>query len=166
MLSPHMSPRPQHFMILLLLAFVTHGLLLLNDGLYEDDWLVYTKLIQGNSDAIRTEWIGETGLPEAAYFHLLMGRLPWILLGYKFVTFVAVLTIATAAYLIARRTEMVTPQEALLIGVFTLIYPGNQTTVQPITTPYFLFYAIFMTAAYLALRFEYHGFAYPKRIVP
>ena len=166
MLSQPSSSYPRHLLILLLLAFATHGLVLLNDGLYEDDWLVYTKLVQGNSDAIRTEWIGETGLPEAAYFHLLMGRLPWILLGYKFVTFTAVLTIATAAYLIARRTEMVTPQEALLIGVFTLIYPGNQTTVQPITTPYFLFYTVFMVAAYFAVRFEDAKPAYPKRLLP
>src|SRR5262249_50416121 len=139
---------------------------LLNDGLYEDDWLVYTKLVQRNSDAIRTEWIGETGLPEAAYFHLLMGQFPWILLGYKIVTFTALITIATAAYLTACRSGMVTSQEALLIGLFTLIYPGNQTTVQPITTPYFLFYTVFMVAAYFAMRFENAKPAYPKRLLP
>jgi hypothetical protein len=136
-----------------LCALAVHGLLLLNDGVYWDGWLIYTWLKGGDRAALQA-WASESGVPWLAYLHAAMGRLPDVVAGYKAVAFALTLASALLVYRICRESGFLGRFESVAVALLSLCYPAFQARVELILLPYLLFYALFLLGVWLALRAE------------
>ena len=98
---------------LLLIALLTHGLALLNDGVFWDDWL-WTSLYSTNRTALIREAFGEMGsLPWNTAYFLVAIRAVWI---SRVVVFCSFVSIALLVRRCARRSGLFTAPEAFLIA--------------------------------------------------
>jgi len=143
----------QHYLAILAAGFVAHGLLLLNDGVYWDGWLIHTYFRVGDWGSM---WacFSESGLPQLAGFHWLIGYSPSPVVTYKVLVFLSVVGAALLVYRIARLTGFVSRAESLFIALISLVYPAYQVTVELATAPYSVCYCLFLVACLLALRAE------------
>ena len=138
------------YLLLLILALLGHGLLLLNDGVYWDGWLLESYLKEGNwadLNALATE----AGMPMSAYFYWLLnqsGLLPY----FKTITFFLLLFTAAIVYLLGRESRLLTRAEAVTVAALSLVYPAYQTTIELGTFRYPFFYALFLLGILLLWR--------------
>jgi hypothetical protein len=137
-------------------ALACHGMLLLNDGTYWDDWVLLAQL-DGGTWADQYRWNSEMGLPILAY--LFWGlKLAGILGFHRVLAFSLIFISGILVYEIARRLARPGQGAALLIALFAVAYPGNQSTVLLSTFQYHFFYAMFLAATLLLLVAENPGF--------
>jgi len=133
-----------------LAVFFTHGLLLLNDGIYWDDWL----WLKADGLSLNREAIDKTAAQ--------MGAMPnsmiplWLSqwLGYRQVAFLSILAIGLLTYAVASRTKLLSRCEGFLLALITLTYPAFQTWIVFATTRYIFCLAMFLLACLLALKAE------------
>lgn len=137
------------YLIIVLVGLVTHGLLLLNDGVYWDGWILYFKLVKGTSLA---QWFVEAGRPFEFCFHWIMGHFPGFIFEYKLVSFLSIIFIAVLIYEICRKFKQVSRTESLLISVIVLTYPVLHVGVEMTITAYLFFYMLFCLAAFLVFK--------------
>jgi hypothetical protein len=133
-----------------LVALLGHGLLLLNDGTYWDDWMLRPQVTEGNWSELQN-WFSEMGLPVFAYFYWSVK-----LAGgyYKAAAFLTILFSAVLIYKICLRFAWVNRYEALGIALLSLVYPAYQAAVIFGNLVYEFFYCLFLLAAWLLLRSE------------
>ena len=101
---------------------LTHGIIVLNDGLYWDGWLV-DAWQQNNDKKSMRRFYWEVGMPNLYYEHLILGRLPWRQLAYRVISLVSILSIAVVVFLTAVYTNMFNPLQAAVISLLLLSYP-------------------------------------------
>ena len=133
--------------LLIALAVVAHGLLLLNDGIYWDDWYLYTALHQHNWPAIAL--LGQRGLPTDPILYWIIGYGGRVF-AFKLVKFIALTLVAILVYEVC--SLRFSRGIALAIAALALTFPGDETTVILMTTDYAVYYAIFWIAVWLAFR--------------
>lgn len=141
------------YLVIVVVGLVTHGLLLLNDGIYWDGWLVYSSFMEKAPDYLSLCFAG-AGRPMELCFHRLMGRFPDIILGYKWVAFLSVVFAAMLVYTICRESNLVNRGESLLIAIMALVYPAFHVGVEMTITAYLFFYLLFFLAVWLAFKSE------------
>lgn len=133
-----------------LVALLAHGLLLLNDGTYFDDWMLQPLLTESGWSEL-TNWFSEMGLPLSPYFY----RGLKLAGGYYQVA--ALLTKFFSAVLVFKlclRFTWVNRYEALGIALFSLVYPAYQVAVTYCNLIYEFYYLLFLLAAWLLIRSE------------
>lgn len=137
-------------LVLLGYAFLAHGALLVNDGLYWDGWVV-------DSWQERKDWknmrrfFRETGMPLLYYKHKAMSFFPNRVFGYRLVAFASTYVSALAVYLIAARFGFMDETLALALGLLYLAYTGYHMNVDTVVGLQYTFpTAVFHVAAYLA----------------
>jgi hypothetical protein len=134
-------------------ALFAHGLLLLNDGLYWDDWLNYAHL-KGGDWAALDRLASEAGMTPLNFgFLSLFAYLPGGVFAFKLAVFVLIVAIAWTAYAIALEVGLGRLQ-AWLIAVLAMVFPGFQDWVILTTASSILDYALFLIATLLLLRAE------------
>ena len=138
-----------HYIIIVAYALVTHGLLLLNDGVYWDDWLLHT-----NWSNLYSLFAGSGGIPTTAYFHWLMGYLPHTIFCYKLVAFLSITFSGILVYSICNELKFTSRTESLFVALLSLSYPAFQVSMASINTPSPFYYFVFLLACFLALRSE------------
>ena len=142
-----------HTAIIVLCAVVAHGLLLLNDGVYWDGWLIYWMLRERNwADLLYT--FAQAGSPVTACGHWLMGSFPNAVFGYRMVAFVCIVLQGNLIYRIALRTNLLVPLGALCIAMFSVLYPAFQVGFELINLPYSVCLVLFLCGVWLALKPE------------
>lgn len=142
--------------LLLSAAILAHFPLLLNDGLYWDDWLLFPQL-QGHDWASVDSLVREAGItPFNAAFFDVFAYLPSGVLGFRLVVFVLIVAIAWLVYAIAVEAGL-TRRVSLLIALFTSVFPGFQDWVLLATAASVLDYAVFLAATFLLVRAERQG---------
>jgi len=142
-----------HYALIGLTAFAAQGLLLLNDGLYWDGWLIHRFLDARDWPNLSKIFV-ESGLPIWTYLHRLMGYSPDIVLGYRLAAFACIAASGLLIYQIGCLSGLVSPEESLLIALISLTYPGFQVAFELIILPYVLGYFLFWLAVFLALLAE------------
>jgi hypothetical protein len=141
------------YVLILLVALLTHGLLIVNDGVYWDGWLVYTSLLEKNWHNLRTLF-DQAGLPLLAYVHWWMGYLPSFVFWYKLSAWVCIALSGILVYEIGRTSGLVGDVESALIALLSLSYPAMQASPELVIFPYILLYCLFLLGVYLAFRSE------------
>lgn len=131
-----------HYVLIGLFALLAHGLLLLNDGVYWDGWLIYVAKITNRWELTSGIYADRGGLPLYTAFHWLLYQIPPFIFGYKLAAFVFISASAFFIYRIARLL-FVNPLISLFISLLALTYPANQATVELIVIPYLLSYFLF-----------------------
>jgi hypothetical protein len=152
------SPRvaKYHLAAIVLVTVLTHGLLLLIDGVYWDGRLLYSHLSTQNWPALR-DWFGQAGLIFFEEFYRAVGMFPGIVFGYRLAAFLSMLLSAVVCYLICRESKMVSPWEGLFISLIQLTFPAFRVSFCIILLPYLVCYLLFLTGVYLAIRSHIAG---------
>jgi len=139
------------FIAILFVGLGTHGLLLLNDGIYWDDWLWVTALQEKNWLRIYTVGFSR-GEPLDAYFQWFFSGFQNIEFVYKFVAFLSILLAAMLVYVICRQMGILTRAESLWIALISMVYPAFQTQILLSTTNYLFYYMLFLAGIFLTLK--------------
>lgn len=137
------------YLVITCVALVSHGLLLLNDGLYWDGWLIKDYLDNNDWDSLHA-MTSEMGLPVLGYFFWSL-KLLGIHQYYKVVAFLSMLLSAVLVYRIGLLFGWLNRIESLGVALLSLVYPAYQMTVEICTLQYVFFYCVFLLAALLML---------------
>src|SRR5258705_181133 len=108
-------------------GLLAHGIILFNDGLYWDGWVV--EVWQQNKDRNsmrRFYW--EVGMPNLYFEHLLLGRAPHRRAVYRVISLASILMIAVLVFLTAVYTRAFNPLQAAVISLLLLSYPAYAVT--------------------------------------
>ena len=135
-------------LILFFYTFLAHGLLLLNEGIYSDDFLYVTYLIKRDWNALFSLF-DQTGRPLLALMHWPFTIFPDIVFGYKVVIFVLIYLSSLLVYSICKRSGYLSQNESLLLAVFSITFPANQFFVAIGMSSYYILYTLFLLAVYL-----------------
>ncbi len=137
-------------LILLMFTFAAHGVILLNDGLYWDGWMI-------DSWQRRKEWatmkrfFSEVGMPLQHHLHKFIARFPNRSIVYRLLVVASTYASALAIYLTATRFGFLNENQALVLSLLYLTYTGYHMNVDSIIVlQYGLPTAIFYWAVYVA----------------
>lgn len=143
-----------HYLLIGLSALIFHGLILLNDGVYWDGWLIYDFLGENNWINL-SKMFTENGVFVWTYLHWLMGYLPDVIFGYHLTAFVCIALSGLLIYQIGHLSGFLSRDESLLIALISLVYPAYRVAFELIMLPYAVGYVLFWLAVYLALLAEH-----------
>jgi hypothetical protein len=131
-------------------ALLSHGPLLLNDGIYWDGWLLYWLRRDQNWGAMVT-WSKEIGGgPLRLVLWWILGALPDTGAGFKIAVFLSMVICALLVYLLAHRVGRLSIWESAFVALFGLVYPACQVSVEIICSASRIAYGFFLLAALLA----------------
>ena len=104
-------------------GILTHGIIVFNDGLYWDGWLV--DVWQQNKDwnSMR-RFYSEVGMPILYFEHRILGHFPWRQLAYRAISLISILSIAVFVFLTAVHTKVFNPQRAAVISLLSRVTTG------------------------------------------
>jgi hypothetical protein len=149
---------PIHFHIrdLVLLgavALFAHGLLLLNDGIYWDDWLLYPQLQRHDWPAIDA-LVHEAGTTpiNSAFLHV-FAYSPGGVFSFKLTVFLLIVAGACLIYLIGLEAGL-GRLTAWCVAALQMVFPGFQDWVLLATAASVFDFVLFLLATFLLLRAE------------
>ena len=138
------------YILIVAVTLVTHGLLLLNDGIYWDDWLWIN--LPGYTLNLNnvTSVYSQAGFLPTYWIHLWLSNV----LGFRWVEFVSLALVGILVYSISQETKLFSRCEGLFIALIVIAYPAFQTWIVFSTANYVFYYALFFLAAFLSLKAE------------
>src|SRR5690348_13767436 len=95
-----------------LVAVLSHGWLLLNQGIYWDDWIVYTQIKNGAWSNLTSLADQLGGIPTYFYIWGVAAALPPSVIGFKILAFALILAAALVLLAICRRSGFLTAAES------------------------------------------------------
>ena len=108
-------------------GFLTHGVILLNDGLYWDGWMLEVWQQHKDKNSMR-RFFSEVGMPNLYFEHRILGRLPQRKMAYRMISLASILAIAVSVFLTAVYTNAFNPLQAAMISLLLLSYPAYAVT--------------------------------------
>jgi|GEM_PF-4350549 len=141
---------PSYLFWIGLTAFITHGLLILNDGVYWDDWYVYLPELENNAIGHKNQIAGY-GLYIQYYLYLAITWLPGIIFTNKLIGFLSISLTAIAIYKIMELTRLTRRHESLWVALLSMTYPVFQISFMMIGVYQLLYYMVFIMAIWVAL---------------
>ncbi|MFC1590912.1 hypothetical protein ACFL43_00140 [Thermodesulfobacteriota bacterium] len=144
----------RHVIIILLCSLSAHGLLLLNDGVYWDGWIIYNYLTEKNWYHVYLFCAEPGGIPVGAFFHWMMGYFPDIIFGYKLVSFISITLSGVLVYRICNHFDFGSRRDSLCIAIMSILYPAFQCTIELIITFRILCLCLFLLAGLLFIKSE------------
>lgn len=137
-------------MLIGIFTVLVHGLMLLNDGVFFDGWLIYWRMIDGHLEHTR-ETFYEAGLPLFWVLHRMLGASGTVF-GYRLWCFAAYFITGAALNGTLRLTDSFTRRERLIFVAVALCYPGFfQGGGELILVPYAVLFAVFMLGCWAAI---------------
>lgn len=130
------------YLLLGVIAVFSHGLLLLNDGTYWDEWLLGSYLAEDNWAEVNL-WATEAGLPAVGYFYWGL-KLLGLFSFYKIIAFFLLFFTSVLVFKLCRVFNWLTQVEAVSVAALSLVYPAYQTTIELSTFRYLFFYGLFL----------------------
>lgn len=130
--------------LLIFLYTLSHGLILLNRGVFWDDWTLFNvdkKIIKAT--------FYENGLPWIGYFHSFMFSFDMSIILYRGIVYLAYLFSAVFLYGILKNIKEINNTERLLIAVIFAIFPVNSARIALIDVPYAISYFLFFFGFWL-----------------
>ena len=117
-----------HLGLLLFVGLLAHGLMLVNDGIYWDDWTVFNV-----DDRVVLNTFREQGLPLKAIIHVLLNEWP---IAYHWTTFLAIIASTVVFYLILGSVPEIDGTERLILALLFEVFPLNSAKVAMSIAPY------------------------------
>lgn len=140
-----------NYFIIISCGIIVHGLLLLNDGIYWDDWLWVTALKGKNWSIIYSVGF-ERGVPFDSYFNWFFSYFKNIELAHRSVAFISILFAAGLIYAICNKLRILNKTDSLFIALISMVYPAFQTQMLLCTTNYLFYYMLFLIAVLVAFK--------------
>src|SRR5882762_2326573 len=132
-------------------GFLTHGIILLNDGLYWDGWMLEVWQQHKDENSMR-RFFSEVGMPNLYFEHRILGRFPRRHFAYRLISFASMLIIAVSVFLTAVYTNAFIPPQAAMISLLLLSYPAYAVTFDGnVSLQYTLKIALFYMGCFFAV---------------
>jgi hypothetical protein len=128
------------------------GALVVNRGLYWDDWTLV-----GLPPAALVNGFGELGMPWAGYFYAALFSLPLPGLIGHILAFCAYLLSALVLHAVLRRTPGLSRMDAVVAALTFAVLPVNFARIAVIDLPYGLSLLAFLAATWLLIRYLEDG---------
>src|SRR6266852_4824173 len=131
-------------------GFLTHGIILLNDGLYWDGWMLDVWQQNKDENSMR-RFFSEVGMPILSLEHRILGRFPRRQIAYRVISFASILIIAVSVFLTAVYTSAFNPLQAAVISLLLLSYPAYAVTFDGVVSLQYTFkIALFYVGCFFA----------------
>lgn len=140
-----------NYLIIVFCGLITHGLLLLNDGTYWEDWLWISALKDKNWLIIRSVGF-ERGAPIDTYFLWFFSHFKNIEFAHRAVAFIAILFAAGLTYAVFNKLKVLNKIDSLFVALISMIYPAFRTQMLLCTTNYLFYYMLFLSAVLLVFK--------------
>src|SRR5262249_28111481 len=110
-------------------GILTHGIVLLNDGLYWDGWML--ELWQETEDwtSMRRFFL-EVGLPNLYFEHKILAYLPRRRAIYRLISLASILATAVFVFLMLVLINALNPPQAASVALLLLSYPAYAVTFE------------------------------------
>lgn len=132
-------------------TLLCHGVILLNDGLLWDGWMV-DSWQRNRTWSVMRRFFAETGLLPQYYVHRALSKVPARIFAYRLIAFGSTLVSGVAIYFLAAHSGILGEFHSLLLALLYLSYTGYHMNVDTVVgIQYTLPTALFYWAAYLAL---------------
>lgn len=140
-----------HFIIIFAFTLLVHGIIMLNDGLYWDGWVIDAWQRRKDWKTMK-RFYSQVGMPLLYYQHKFMAYLPLRIHCYRLLAFICTFVSAFAVYLIASYFGSFTNPAALLLALLYLSYTGYHMNVDIVVGLQYTFpIAVFYSACFIAL---------------
>lgn len=139
---------------LFMIAVLAQGFILLMDGLYHDDIMLYDLLNSGKIDVLFS-YFNEMGsmLNATAFFHwgiyLVFGKN--LIFGYRLLAFVFLFLIGVLVYAILSKLKDFNKADAFYVAAIVISYPASKVVFLGITLPGLFCLCLFFLACYITL---------------
>src|SRR6266705_1518486 len=138
-------------------GFLTHGIILLNDGFYWDGWMLEVWQQHKDENSMR-RFFSEVGMPNLYFEHRILGRLPQRKVAYRMVSLASILVIAVSVFLTAVYTIAFNPLQATVISLLLLSYPAYAVTFDSVVSLQYTFkVALFYVGCFFAVTTANHS---------
>lgn len=137
------NPR-KDLIYLCVLYTLSFGLLLFNQGIFWDDWILY-----GVDQKSILNTFREAGGPWAGYYHNFLLSFEHSIFLYRAISFFAYLASGIFVYKILLNIKEVTPEARLFIVAIFLIFPVNSARIALIDSPYAVCYFSFFAGFWI-----------------
>jgi len=132
-------------------GILTHGVVLLNDGLFWDGWILDVWQQNKDWDSMR-RFFSEVGLPTLSFEHRMLGRFSWRQMAYRAISVGSILIIAVVVFLTAVYTNAFSPPQAAVISLLLLSYPAYAVTFEgAVSLQYTFKIALFYVGCFFAI---------------
>lgn len=129
---------------LCVLYTLSFGLLLFNQGIFWDDWILY-----GVDQKAILNTFREAGGPWAGYYHNFLLSFEHSIFLYRAISFFAYLASGIFVYKILSNVKEITPEARLFIVAIFLIFPVNSARIALIDSPYAVCYFSFFAGFWI-----------------
>lgn len=134
--------------LVFILYSLSHGMILLNQGIYWDDWVLYNVDKKIIIDTFR-----QAGVPWTGYFHNFMLSLKYSVFSYHLLVFLAYFMAAVFLYNLLKKIDGIGNIPRLFITILFAIFPVNSARIAFIDSPYALCYFAFFFGFFLLDKF-------------
>lgn len=131
----------RHALWLGLTVLLAHGLLLLNDGIYWDGFVVASG--RAEPELLRHIFV-DAGAAAAYPMHLALNALPGFPFGHKLASFVSALVITFAGRRLALASGYLTRSESTYLAAILCTWPALLPNVELVMVPYAVCFAAFL----------------------
>lgn len=143
--------RSTAFYVSILICAFTHILLLLNQGVYWDDHTLF-EVIKAQDQKHLQQWFNDSGLQSFYYIHWFLGSFQHFVFAHKMGTFLSLLGITAATFVLCQRYFRFTPIESVFVSLLATISAASNAYVSMILVAYT--FHIFLFTLGMLLYFE------------
>lgn len=137
--------------IIFLVTLACHWLVIFNDGVYYDGWLLDSWVREAKSLSFFNEYFLNVGKPIFGVFFWLISLAPsWLSLA-KTIAFFSVFLIGVLQWKLLKHSVF-DDKQSLAITLISISYPGFSMLVEPVTLQYIASYVLFLYGLYLFLK--------------
>jgi hypothetical protein len=146
-----------HISFLFFYTALSYGLILFNDGLYWDAWMVDSWQRRKDWSTMK-RYLSEVGMPVMYYVYKLNSLFPNRIFASKLLAFVSIFISSVQIYFITTYFNFLKPDQALLLALLFLSYTGYHMMVDTVVGLQYTFpISVFYTAVFLALYANTHS---------
>lgn len=149
------TPHCRYLWSLALLGVVAHGLLLVNDGIFLDDWFLWLQIFENDWAGFEKFW-RDLGHRHLIPFYDLMYSSSTALLLQGFLQAASLVLMALSLFVIYTRTLHLPPMAAWFAAALALTYPFFWISVHHLTMHYVVSMGLFCFGWALVLNWKAH----------
>lgn len=139
------SAQMKDLLIIIVLFVIAHGLMLLNGGVYWDDWVLF----HVDNQEIMNQFC-QMGIPQLGWIHILLHNHPFF---YRGLTFVSLLLASVCVYRILLVIKEIKRDERFFLTLCFFLFPVNFAKIAAANCLYIFFLFLFMLATYFLSKY-------------
>lgn len=139
---------------LFMLAILTHGLMLINDGIYWESWNIHTNYVSvdGDANAHRVSDIDGRVFSRLIYREIIAFLFPNFAFGFRLAAFSCIIISTLLIYLLSGYVSTISQAQRFWLSAFVLASPHHVLSLDYVYVQYSLDVMLFYLATLLAIQ--------------